>query len=233
VLLIEDDMISREVIATVLTMDGYTLHTANNGSDALRMLDSGACTPQVILMDVRMEGLSGTELISSLRGRTRAWIYGMSVVQPPDELKSAVDGFLLKPFAPEALQKLLSQHKKRIEQQDAPPEEPLINAVTLSQFRQMMPEASVRQIYSTVASDLEERSATLEKAIADRNADEVRRLGHAIKGGCGMAGVQQASRLGALLETESDDLNNSVTIVRQLRHIAEGLKRMLDVEFPT
>jgi len=28
-------------------------------------------------------------------------------------------------------------------------------------------------------------------------------------------------------------LNNSVTIVRQLKDAAEGLKRMLDVEFPT
>lgn len=231
-LLIEDDMISREVIATVLTMDGYTLHTAMGGEDALRMLDSGTCVPQVILMDVRMEGLSGAELIKALRGRTRAWVYGMSVVQPPNDVKRAVDGFLLKPFAPEALQKLLSQHKLHPDLIIPDDAEPLVNAVTLAQFRQMMPETAVKQIYSTVASDLEERSAALEKAIADRNAQEVRRLGHAIKGGCGMAGVAQVARLGALLEAESDELNNSVTIVRQLKDAAEGLKRMLDVEFP-
>ena len=232
-LLIEDDMISREVIATVLTMDGYTLHTANDGADALTILDSRTCVPDVILMDVRMEGLSGSELIKALRVRSDASIYGMSVGQPPEDVKRAVEGFLLKPFAPEALQKLLNQHKMHPEPRAQARDEPLINAETLAQFRQMMPEKAVRQIYATVASDLEERGAALEKAIGDRNADEVRRLGHAIKGGCGMAGVQQAARLGALLEVESDELNNSVTIVRQLKDAAEGLKRMLDVEFPT
>ena len=48
-----------------------------------------------------------------------------------------------------------------------------------------------------------------------------------------MAGVQQAARLGALLESESDQLNNSAVVPRDLQATAENLERMLDVEFPT
>ena len=38
-LLIDDDLVSREVTATVLTMNGYTVHTAVDGTAALEMLD--------------------------------------------------------------------------------------------------------------------------------------------------------------------------------------------------
>ena len=38
VLLIDDDLVSREVTATVLTMSGYTVHTAVSGAAALEML---------------------------------------------------------------------------------------------------------------------------------------------------------------------------------------------------
>ena len=38
VLLIDDDLISREVMATVLTMSGYTVHTAADGAESLKLL---------------------------------------------------------------------------------------------------------------------------------------------------------------------------------------------------
>ena len=64
VLLIDDDMISREVIATILTLNGYTLHTAVDGAASVKMLDEEKCEPQVILVDVRMPGLNGVPLIA-------------------------------------------------------------------------------------------------------------------------------------------------------------------------
>ena len=41
VLLIDDDLVSREVAATVLTMAGFAVHTAVSGDAALEMLDQG------------------------------------------------------------------------------------------------------------------------------------------------------------------------------------------------
>jgi len=63
-----------------------------------------------------------------------------------------------------------------------------------------MPEPAVRQIYSAIVTDLSVRIEALGVAIAKGDAVEIRRIGHAIKGGCGMAGALQAARLGALLE---------------------------------
>lgn len=47
-----------------------------------------------------------------------------------------------------------------------------------------------------------------------------------------MAGVMQASRLGALLEAEGDELNNSGSIHLELKGAVESLKRKLEAEFP-
>jgi CheY-like chemotaxis protein/HPt (histidine-containing phosphotransfer) domain-containing protein len=232
VLLIDDDLISREVIATLLTLNGYTLHTAENGAKALELLDSGKCTPQVILADVQMPGLSGLRLIEELRARSKAFIYAISGSKPADDLKAAADGFLLKPFGPDALQKLLDVHIQKPAEADIAKVEPVVSAETLAQFRQMMPEATVRDVYVAVLADLKKRIVALETAIAEGNADEVRRIGHTIKGGCGMAGARQAARLGALLEVESDQLNNSDSIRLELKAAAENLGSMLEVEFP-
>ena len=111
VLLIDDDMICREVIATLLTLNGYTLHTAVDGAAGVKMLDEEKCEPQVILVDVRMPGLNGVPLIGELRKRSKASIYAISGSSLPRELESVVDGFVLKPFNPEALQKLLDDHQ--------------------------------------------------------------------------------------------------------------------------
>src|ERR1700751_5753946 len=111
VLIIDDDMVSREVMATVLTMTGYSIHTASRGEEALAMLDGGTCTPEVVLMDVQMPGLRGAELVIELRHRTKASLYAMSGSDLPEEVKTAVDGFLSKPFGPQALRQLMQHHK--------------------------------------------------------------------------------------------------------------------------
>lgn len=232
VLLIDDDVVSREVIATVLTLSGYMLHTAADGAESIRMLDMGTCVPEVILVDVQMEGLNGVKLIEELRTRSKASIYAISGSTPPDDLKSATDGFLLKPFGPDALQSLLAKHARITEDAGTAAQEPVVSAETLAQFRQMMPEPVVRQVYTAVAEDLRKRSVLLETAIAQGNAAEVRRIGHAIKGGCGMAGAREAARLGAMLESESDQLNNSTVVLRELQAATQNLERMLEVEFP-
>ena len=239
-LLIDDDMVSREVTATVLTMDGYTVHTAVDGSVALEMLAREKCAPEFILMDAQMPGLSGTKLIAELRRHTKAKIFAVSGSNPPSEVVEAADGFLLKPFDAEALGKMLAGHplpgaQSKVSRLD--PNQPVISTETLAQFRGMMPEPAVREIYLAVIADLTRRLQSLEGAIAKGDDLEVRRIGHAIKGGCGMAGAMQAAHLGALFEelpanTESNHLDNSMALLSDLRAATHNLERMLEAELP-
>ena len=231
VLIIDDDMVSREVMATVLTMTGYTIHTAGRGEEAIALLEAGTAKPEVILMDAQMPGLKGARLVEALRARTRASIYAMSGSELPEEIKRAVDGHLSKPFSPQALQQLMEQHHPPPIPE---PEEdvPVINQETLAQLRGMMPDAGVRQIYAAVLDDLDTRATTLKRALAARDAPEIRRIGHAIKGGCGMAGAMQAARVGARLETRGDQLDNVPALLLELKSAGRNLRRMLEAEFP-
>jgi len=239
-LLIDDDMVSREVTATVLTMSGYAVHTAEDGANALKMLEGAECAPEVVLMDAQMPGLSGPHLVEALRTRTKAQIYVISGSCAPEEVAASADGFLLKPFDAQALEKLLDGHpttaaptrRTRLD-----PKDPVINPETLAQFKAMMPEAAVREIYAAVIADLIRRAQALEAAIAKGDDVEVRRIGHAIKGGCGMAGAIQAARVGALFEElpddpESNHLDNSMALLADLRAASRNLERMLEAEFP-
>lgn len=232
VLLIDDDLISREVVATLLTMNGYTLHTAQDGADALTMLRNGICEPEVILVDIQTAGLNGLELVRELRALSGAALYAICSGEPPETIAGSVDGVLQKPFVTGDLEKMLDKMTRR----QPPPalriaREPVIQEEILAQFRQVMPEPTVREVYTAVATDLRKRIPALELAIAAGNALEVRRIGHSIKGGCGMAGVRQASRLGAFFEEESDELNNSPALLEELRAALERLERMLEVAF--
>ena len=243
-LVIDDDLVSREVMATVLTMSGYTVHTAADGAAALGLLASGGCVPGVILMDAQMPGLSGTALIEQLRIATKATVIAISASAPLEEVVAAADGVLLKPFSPQDLTTLLEKRVAQARTGHEPPRaEPVVNPEILAQLREMMPEAAVRQIYEAIVADIERRLTAIRAAIVQNDAAEVRRLGHAIKGGCGMAGAAQAARLGALIEggvlevtgsgVTVNHLDNSAPVLDELRTAAENLKRMLVVEFPS
>jgi CheY-like chemotaxis protein len=233
ILLIDDDMVSREVIATVLTLHGHLVHTAETGDEALSMLQAGTVIPGVVLMDAQLPGLNGVELISRVRHYGNAQIVLISGSEVAEEFGAAADGFLMKPFGPEDLKRVMGEYAPKSAKSAADEaSEPVVNPETLAQFRQLMTEATVREIYQAVVTDLNKRLAALEKAIAGGNKDEIRRIGHSIKGGCGMAGAMQAARLGAFFESKSDQLDNCADALRELYSATSRLERMLEKEFP-
>jgi len=238
ILLIDDDLVSREVTATVLTLNGYMVQTVRDGTAALEFLATAEASPEVILVDAQMPGLSGPALITQLRARSRARIVAISGSNPPADVAAAADGFLLKPFEVEALEQVLDRRKSQSQVASIlDPNAPVISLEVLAQLRQIMPEPAVRQIYFAIVSDLDQRAEALEAAIASGNAAEAGRIGHAIKGGCAMAGALQAARLGAMLESaalqpESNQLDNSTGLVDDLRAAARALERMLNPELP-
>ncbi|MGO9337686.1 MAG: response regulator [Terracidiphilus sp.] len=239
VLLIDDDMVSREVMATLLTMSGYPVHTATDGTQALTLLAAKSCVPGIILMDIQMPGLSGIELIEQLRANSKARLYVISASSTSEEIVAAADGFLLKPFPPEALTRLIGEHEAQSRPPVVPgldPAETVVNRETLTQLREMMPDKAVRQIFEAIIADVGKRSALLEAAIAKADWAETRRIGHAVKGGGSMAGAVQVARLGELIESGGlepagvNQSDNSNAILADLRAAALNLQRMLDAE---
>ncbi|MGH9604766.1 MAG: Hpt domain-containing response regulator [Terracidiphilus sp.] len=240
VLLIDDDQVSREVAATVLTMGGFAVHTAESGDASLAMFASADFRPEVIVVDAQMPGLSGAALIAALRSRSAATVIAISGSNTPAEISAAADGFLLKPFDAGALKDALEKRQPRPAAETSG--DPVLSPQTLAQFRNLMPESAIREIYTAVVADLGKRVETLQAAIAAGETAEISRIGHAIKGGCAMAGALQAAHLGAALEalpphppsleSRSNHLNNSARLLADLRVAARSLERMLDEELP-
>jgi CheY-like chemotaxis protein len=68
VLIVEDEEDLRELMRDALQMRGYSVVTAEEGTDALRKLDDIG-PPCVILLDLLMPGMNGWDLFEKLRER--------------------------------------------------------------------------------------------------------------------------------------------------------------------
>ncbi len=85
ILLIDDDLVSREVIATVLTLHGHMVQTRRPGRGSRwRCWRQAPFTPDVMLMDAQLPGLSGADLIEQLRERARPRSMLISGSQPAE-----------------------------------------------------------------------------------------------------------------------------------------------------
>jgi len=66
VLIIEDDLDTRDIMGRLLTAEGYAVRLASNGWEGLIALDP---PPHVILLDIMLPGMDGYTFLKSLRGQ--------------------------------------------------------------------------------------------------------------------------------------------------------------------
>jgi len=248
VLLIDDDEISRDVLAMMLEMRGFVVDAVESGQHALSLVEDRSdndvnSMPGLILMDTQMPGLSGVELVQRLRKLSTAPIVTISGSDPGDEIRARTDAFLLKPIEPDDVVALLeSGSVKRVTalsgnlpevtaSSDEAAYHAVIDPVVLGKLKAMMPASAVREIYAAVASDLKLRLGAMQAAMDAKNLAEVQRLAHTIKGGSSMVGVTSVVNISARMEIS----NLSVTWpedLAQLRNALRALEDMLGVEFP-
>lgn len=69
VLLIEDEPNIIEAISFILSRDGWTVHTHEDGSTAMDKLRSAP--PDMVILDVMLPGRSGFDILRDIRADTR------------------------------------------------------------------------------------------------------------------------------------------------------------------
>ena len=67
ILVVDDEMELVQLYRIVLESEGYNVHGAYNGKQALRLVDEEE--PNLILLDVMMPGMDGIEVCRQIRGR--------------------------------------------------------------------------------------------------------------------------------------------------------------------
>lgn len=121
--LIDDDPSICRSLAFTLSSSHYSVQTFDNPRAFLR--DSLPISPAVILLDMRMPEMTGTELQKSLQqsGRETPIIFISGESQPSeiiDAMKQGAIDFLLKPFSMQSLVKAIENglDKDRVRQND-------------------------------------------------------------------------------------------------------------------
>jgi PAS domain S-box-containing protein len=111
VLVAEDDYVDSYSVRVMLESAGFTVHTAENGTEALRMLSERDF--DVVLMDVQMPGMGGIEATAAIRrgeagqGNAAIPVVAMTAYAPPGDherlFQSGINGFVSKPVGKSAL----------------------------------------------------------------------------------------------------------------------------------
>ncbi len=106
-LVVEDEVNLLEGIRTVLELEGYDVITAENGAQALEQLRRGHPLPDLIVSDIMMPVMSGSELLTEVR-KNPDWITIPFIFLTARSEKTDVqlskqlgaDDYLIKPFDP-------------------------------------------------------------------------------------------------------------------------------------
>ena len=112
VLLAEDNPINAMLARTLLRREGASAEHVKSGEEALDALQHGSF--DLVLMDVRMPGLSGLEATRALRARgVTTPVVALTANAFEDDrracLDAGMDDFLVKPLSPEALRAALGR----------------------------------------------------------------------------------------------------------------------------
>jgi two-component system nitrogen regulation response regulator NtrX len=68
VLVVDDEAAIRESISDILSDEGYTVHTAVSGEEALSFLEEQ--TPDIVLLDVWLPGMDGLDTLKMMKGKS-------------------------------------------------------------------------------------------------------------------------------------------------------------------
>ncbi len=112
ILVVEDDAVARELLVEVLRRDGHTVRFAEDGEAALAA--AAAEPPDVLVTDVRLDGMTGIELMQTLRERDPAM--QAIVVTAFGSLETAVEAihggafdYMSKPFSMDEVRRMVQR----------------------------------------------------------------------------------------------------------------------------
>ena len=113
ILVIEDDPYAREALTLLLDFYGYDVASASNGADGLALVTEA--TPDLVVTDWRMPGLSGLALCLALRERRDTM--PIIVVTSAEEVFShdqPVNARLRKPIDPPLLNHVIARELRSL-----------------------------------------------------------------------------------------------------------------------
>ena len=229
ILIVDDDAVSRELLALMLDREGYAVELADSGDEALNQLKGMTGTlPRVVLTDIQMQGTTGGELAAELRtlcGSTTV-LLSMSGSEPEHRVQWDFDGFLLKPFTMQELAAAIAgvtvvsaaaTNGKSIG----------LDEEIFQKLANSLRKDQLEQLYALCLRDAEKRLAGMRRAASNGDDATYRKEAHAIKGGCGMVGAIELQALASQMEEQGMVGTNHIATLNDFMLACERLRRIL------
>ncbi len=112
VLLAEDDQTMVGLLTTLLRMDGYDVRAIDADADVTAAVRKDR--PDILVLDVILSKQNGLDILTKIRKSEhdrRVRVIMISGLNVKDEsLRRGADDFLMKPFMPDDLMKMLRKH---------------------------------------------------------------------------------------------------------------------------
>ncbi|MGG1311111.1 MULTISPECIES: response regulator transcription factor [Cohnella] len=127
ILVVDDEPEITELISLYLEREGYVVHAADNGNDAIRIAE--AILPDLIILDVSLGASDGIEVCRTLRGGPCAHVPILFLSCKSEDadivrgLSEGGDDYVTKPFSPSQLVARVKAHirRRRMREQPADP----------------------------------------------------------------------------------------------------------------
>jgi signal transduction histidine kinase len=177
VLVIDDEEAMRDSCSMILTKGGFQAETADNGLAGLEK--ARELKPEVALVDLKMPGLSGFEVLAQLRDIDPRIIpiviTGYATVESAVEaMKKGAYDFLPKPFTPEELRIIIGRAVERrrlaIEAETLRREKKLMEEsfITMVSHQMRSPLVAIQQYFEVILAGLVGRVDELQREMIER-----------------------------------------------------------------
>ncbi|ACC73893.1 response regulator [Paraburkholderia phymatum] len=112
---VDDESLVTDFLTFLLEGEGYTVHVAANGKEALEVI--GRVRPMLVITDLMMPVMSGLELAKALRAheafaRLPVILCSAAAHAVAQEERTLFSAILQKPQAPAALLSVVAQHAR-------------------------------------------------------------------------------------------------------------------------
>jgi hypothetical protein len=213
VLLVDDNMVNRQVAGEILKKSGCEVELAVNGHDAINKAQKRDY--DVIFMDIQMpdmDGVTATKKIRELGIENLAPIVAMTAYSMKEDkerfIKSGLDDYISKPIKANELlnmiRKILNIHRddKSIEYKPIEKEESIINQEVVDQLKKYGGDEMVMNVFEDFEKEGAEQIESCILSLNDGNYENILINLHTLKGNAGTLGIEQMSKLTINIEAK-------------------------------
>ncbi len=236
ILVIDDEEAMRDSCSMILAKEGYRAETAENGQIGLEKARD--LKPVLVLIDLKMPGLSGFEVLEKLKDIDHRIIpiviTGYATVESAVEaMKKGAYDFLPKPFTPDELRiiirRALERHKLALEAETLRREKKIMeeNFITMVSHQLRSPLVAVQQYFEVILAGMAGHVEEAQKDMILRARERLESLVHLINDWLDMARISRGQIVDKLKPLALEGLLNRQ--VEFMKPLAQEFKVKLEL----